>query len=356
MSTSLSRGLSICLLVMAMARLGTAQSFVLHLPARSQGAEVSQEIGLTEITIKYHRPLAGGRKIWDGVVPYGKVWRTGANTITTISFTDPVMIEGKPLEKGTYGLHMIPTPDEWTVIFSKNSTSWGSFTYDQAEDALRITVKPQPAELHDALTYEFVQLQPESAVVELVWEKLAISFKVSVDVHSVVQASLKEQLRTLERYTWMSWNDAATYLLKENVSLDDALAYANKAISNEDRFEDEITKSKILTALNRKDEASATQKRALDLSTPEQADQLAHQMLAARRDEEAFAIFRDNARKHPDLWLTHEGLARMFSAQGKYADAEKEIKVALANAPQDQKNSLMEMAQHLGAKQDINKD
>ena len=194
-----------------------AQSFVLDLPRQSQHAQVTQRIGITDITINYHRPLVNNRKVWDGLVPYGQVWRAGANENTTITFSDPVTIEGKSLDKGTYGLHMIPNADEWTIIFSKNSTSWGSFTYDQAEDALRVTVKPQPAEMHNALTYDFDEVKPDSTVVELEWEKVAVPFKVAVDVHPIVEASLKKQLRNLSQYTWISWDDAANYLLTEKV-------------------------------------------------------------------------------------------------------------------------------------------
>src|ERR1700685_1836562 len=161
------RGVSFCLLMASVSGIGRAQSLVLDLPLQSQRAEVSQRIGITDITIEYHRPLVNDRKVWDGVVPYGKVWRAGANINTTIKFSDSVMIEGKPLDKGTYGLDMIPNADEWTIIFSKNSTSWGSFTYDPAEDALRVTVKPKPTDMHNALTYDFDELQPDSAVIEL---------------------------------------------------------------------------------------------------------------------------------------------------------------------------------------------
>src|SRR5450631_1958520 len=134
-----------------------AQSTQLDLPLQSQHAIVTQRLGVTDVTINYHRPLANGRKVWGGLVPYGQVWRAGANENTTITFTDPVTIEGKPLDKGTYGLHMIPNADEWTIIFSKNYTSWGAFTYDQAEDALRVNVKPVAADLHNAVTYNFDQ-------------------------------------------------------------------------------------------------------------------------------------------------------------------------------------------------------
>ncbi|MGA8100970.1 MAG: DUF2911 domain-containing protein [Candidatus Acidiferrales bacterium] len=348
------RGFLFCLLMAALSGVCPAQSLVLDLPRGSQCAEVSQRIGITDITINYHRPLVNDRKIWGGLVPYGAVWRAGANENTRITLSDPVLVEGKPLDKGTYGLHMIPNPDEWTIIFSKNATSWGSFTYDQSEDALRVTVKPTAAEMHNALTYDFDKLQPDSAVVEMEWEKVAVPFKVSVDVHDVVQASLKRQLRNLSQYTWMSWDDAANYLLAEKIALDDALTYAGKSIELEDRYDNEMTKSKVLAALNRKDEAAAAQKKALSLASPLQLHFFARQLMAEKHNEEAFAIFRENAQKHPDLWFVHTGLARIYSSQGKFDDAVKEMKLAVAAAPDNQKVYLGGMEKQLEAKQDIN--
>jgi tetratricopeptide (TPR) repeat protein len=331
-----------------------AQSPVLDLPLQSQSAEVSQRIGITDITIRYHRPLVNDRKIWGGLVPYGAVWRAGANINTTITFSDPVTIEDKPLDKGTYGLHMIPNEEEWTVIFSKNSTSWGSFTYDQAEDALRVNVKPEAAPMHNALTYEFDQLRPDSAVVKLEWEKVAVPFKVSVDVHDIVQAGLKKQLRNLSGYSWVGWDDAANYLLAEKVGLADALTYANKSIEYEDRYDNEMTKAKVLASLNRKDEASTAEKRALELASPFELHAYARQLMGEKRNGEAFAIFRENASKHPEEWFVHAGLARMFCAQGNFDAAAKEMKVALAGAPDNQKLSVDGLVKRLEAKQDIN--
>jgi tetratricopeptide (TPR) repeat protein len=343
-----------CLLTAAVPGASYGQSVVLNLPAPSQSAEVSQRIGLTDITIQYHRPLVKGRKIWNGLVPYDKVWRAGANENTTIRFSDPVLIESKPLDAGTYGLHIIPKANEWTIIFSKNSTSWGSFTYDQAEDALRVTVKPRAADMHNALTYEFDQLQPDSVVVALAWEKIAVQFKIAVDVHAVVQASLKKQLRNLSQATWMSWNDAANYLLAEKLALVDALLYADKSIENEDRYDNEITKSRVLTALDRKDEAAAAQNKALALASPLQVHSYARQLLGEKHREEAFTIFNDNALKHPDQWFVYTGLARVYSAQGKFEDAAMEMKIAWAAAPDSQKNYLDGLVRQLEAKQDIN--
>jgi len=348
------RAFLFCLLTAALSGVSPAQSFVLDLPLQSQRAQVSQRIGITDITINYHRPLVKDRKVWGDLVPYGKVWRAGANENTTITFSDPVQIEGKPLDSGTYGLHMIPNADEWTIIFSKNSTSWGSFTYDEKEDALRLTVKPKTADMHNALTYDFDDLQKDSAVVELEWEKVAVPFKVSVDVHDVVQASLKKQLRNLSQYTWMSWDNAANYLLAEKISLDEALTYANKSVDNEDRYDNEMTKSKVLAALNRKDEAATAEKKALALAAPLQLHQYARQLLGEKRNEEAYAVFRENAKKHPDQWFVHTGLARMYSAQNKFDDATKEMKLSVAAAPDDQKTYLDGLEKRLEAKQDIN--
>ena len=341
------------LLLMLAPMIAEAQSQLLNIPLTSQRAEVSQTIGITDITITYHRPLVRGRVIWDILVPYGKVWRSGANINTTIAFSDPVTIDGQPLDRGTYGLHMIPAADTWTVIFSKNSTSWGSFTYNQVEDALRIRVRPRVAEMHEALTYEFDDLQPGSAIVELLWEKVAVPFRVSVDVHAVMLASLRDQLRALRRYTWMSWDDAANYLLNEKIALDTALAYADTSIANEDRYGNEMTRSKVLAALNRRPEADTAQRKALYLGTAIEVDQFARDLVSKKETVKALAIFRQNAMKHPGDWFVHDGLARAYSAQGKFADAAREMRVAVINAPPSQKNHLESLLTKLDAKQDI---
>jgi tetratricopeptide (TPR) repeat protein len=354
MSKKILPGFILSLLIMTLSGASLAQSLVLDLPDQSQRAEISQKIGVTDITIKYHRPLVNDRKIWGGLVPYGQVWRAGANFNTMISFTDPVTIEGQPLAAGTYGLHMIPNADEWTIIFSKNSSSWGSFTYDEAEDALRVNVKPATSDMHNALTYDFDQLTPNSAVVELEWEKVAVPFKVAVDVHSTVQASLKKQLRNLSQYTWMSWDDAANYLLAEKVALDDALTYTNKSIETEDRYDNEMTKANVLKALNRNDESEIAKKKALELANPLQTHLYARQLQAEKHQDQAFAIFRDNAKKHPDQWFVHTGLARIYSSQGKWDNAAKEMKLAVAAAPDSQKVYLSGLARRLEAKEDIN--
>jgi hypothetical protein len=341
------------LVLLALPVAAHAQSFVLDLPLRSPAAELTQRVGLTDIDIRYHRPQVNGRRIWGDVVPYGKVWRTGANVNTIISFSDPVTIDGHPLDRGTYGFHAIPTSGEWTLIFSKNSTSWGSFTYDQSEDALRVQVKPEAVPMHEELTFEIDHLHPDSAVVALEWENLRVPFRVGVDTHAIAQAALKRQLRGQVRFMWMSWDDAASYLLREKLSLDDALAYANKSIDVEDRFDNELTKSRVLAALNRPADSAAAQRRAIALGTPTDLRDYGIELLKIDRDT-AYTVLRENARRHPDAWQAHEGLARMYSAQGKLAEALKEARTALASAPESEKAGLEDLSAKLAAGTDVN--
>jgi tetratricopeptide (TPR) repeat protein len=334
---------------------GAYAQTILDLPEASQRALVMQRIGLTDITIRYHRPLLGGRTGISNGLPAGQVWRAGANENTTIEVSDPVTVEGKALAKGVYGLHMIPGPNEWTVIFSKNSTSWGSFTYDQAEDALRVTVKPQPSEYHDALTYDFDDVKADSTTVTLRWEKLAIPFKVQVDVNSVVDASLKNQLRGGSRWIWESWNEAADYLITNKGDLNEALAAAEHSIQVEERFENLMTKSRALDALNRKDEATTARNRAFEVGNAAQIHGYGRQLQAQGQPAEALEVFRRNVKLHPNDWLAHNDAARLACAAGDFDGAVREMKLALASAPDGSKAAIEGLVKRLEAKQDINK-
>ena len=348
------RGVILLGVLLACATMAHAQSFVLDLPLPSQRAEIVQRVGLTDVTISYHRPLVNNRKVWGTLVPYGQVWRAGANENTTIQFTDPVMIEGKALDRGTYGLHMIPDQQQWTIIFSKNSTSWGSFTYDQAEDALRVTVKPETADFHEALTYDFDSPTADSSTITLRWEKVAVPFKVSVNVNEVVAQSLHKQLRGLAQYTWEGWDDASNYLLTNKGDLNEALKDSNQSIQVEERFDNLVTKSKVLTALGQTDQAKVSLDKALAIATPIQIHSYGRQLQAEKHPEQAYAIFRSNAQKHPDQWFVHSGLARVYCSQGDYDNAAKEMKLALAGAPDQQKAYVANLVKRLEAKDNIN--
>jgi len=333
-----------------------AQSALLDLPRDSQHSVVMQRIGITDITINYHRPLVKGRQIWGKVVPYGQVWRAGANENTTIAFTYAVTIEGQPLAKGIYGLHMIPGENEWTIIFSKTHTAWGSFTYNQAEDALRVTVKPQPSESHEALTYDFDDVKSDSAVAALRWEKVAVPFKIDVNVHDIVQASLPNQLQGLAQYTWEAWDDAANYLLAQKYDLEGALKYEDTSIGMEKRYDNLLTKSQILEAMGRKDEAEAATKQALARATAPQLYFYGRLLQTQGKQDQALDFFRQAAKIDPTDWLVRDGTARVFSAKGDFENALKELKLAQDSAPDGQKIFFVSNIKKLEARQDINKN
>ena len=232
---------------------------------------------------------------------------------------------------------------------------WGSFTYNQAEDALRVTVKPQAAEFHEALAYDFDDVSPDSTVATLRWEKVAVPFKVGVNTHEIVEQNLHNQLRGLAQYSWQGWDDAANYLLQEKIDLDEALTYSDKSIQNEARYDNFMTRSQVLDALGRKEEAATARAKALTMANAIQMHSYARQMQIDGKQAEAFAIYRDNAKKNPDQWIVHVGLSRMYSAQGDFANAVKEMNAAVAGAPDGQKQPLQAFAKRLEARQDINK-
>jgi DUF2911 family protein len=337
------------------AQTATGETLMLDLPRASQHAVVTQRIGITDITINYHRPLANGRQIWGKVVPYGQVWRAGANENTTITFTDPVTIEGQPLEKGTYGLHMIPRENQWTVIFSKDSKDWGSFSYKQEDDALRVNIKPQPAEAYNALAYDFDDVKPDSAVVTMRWDKVAVPFKVEVKVNDLVTASIRRQVHGLNQFYWEGWNDAADYFLTNKINLDEALKDEDLSIQAEERYDNLLNKSKILEAMGRKQDAEALRTKALDKASALQLYFYGRQLQGDKKQDEAMAIFRSTAKKFPDYWTSHMAMARVYSAQGDFENAVKEVKLSLAGAPDSNKANLENYVKRLQNKEDINR-
>ena len=181
-----------------------------------------------------------------------------------------------------------------------------------------------------------------------------VPFKVSVDVNTIVQESLRKQLRGLSQYTWDGWDDGATYLLAHK-DLDEALRYEERSIEVEERYDNFMTKSQILDAMGKKDEAKAAHDKALALASPQQIHQYAFQLKGEKKDDEAYAVWRKNVKEHPDLWFTHSGMARVYSAQGDFANALKEMKIAEAAAPEQNKVFIEPFIKRLEAKDDINK-
>lgn len=360
------------LLLMGLTRV-EAQNITLPPNGGNKKASVTERIGITDVTIQYHRPGVKGRegKIWGQLVPYGLTdlgfgprkpapWRAGANENTTISFANDVKVEGKDLPAGTYGLHMALEPESCTVIFSKNSTSWGSYFYDANEDALRVTVKPVKLDQNQEwLKYEFTDQTPNSAVVALEWEKLKIPFKVEVDVPKTVVASLRRELRNSPGFDWQNWNAAAAYCLQNNVNLEEALVWSEKAVSEpfvgQANFATLSTKAQLQEKSGHQSEADAAMKQAMDKATPLEIHGYGRQLLAQNRPKEALNIFLLNAKKNGDVWPINVGLARGYSAVGDTKNALKYAKLALSQAPDDaNKKSIADMVSSLSQGKAVN--
>jgi len=230
----------------------------LDLPRPSPKATVSQTVGLTDVTITYCRPSVKGRAIWGGLVPYDQVWRTGANEATTITFSDDVTIEGTKLPAGTYGLFTIPGKDAWTVVFNKGAKQWGAYEYKQAEDALRIQVKPHPDEFRELLTVWFPAVSADSATVAISWEKLTVPFTINLDTTNKVLATARKSIDD-----WRLPYRAATFCLDNNVNLVEARTWMNKSVAMKETMYNLSGQARFLFLDGKKDQAIALAKKAV---------------------------------------------------------------------------------------------
>jgi hypothetical protein len=267
----------------------------LRLPRPSQKASVMQTIGVTDVTITYSRPGVKGRKIWGEapaavaagtatlddardrlkgapIVPYGHVWRTGANEATTFAVTDDVLINGQKLPAGTYSLHTIPGPQEWTIIFNSDAGQWGSFTYDEKKDVLRVKAKPQTvAENQEWLLYSFPEVTPNSAQVNIRWERLRVPFTVEVpDVDSLTRARVDAAIAANPTDWRIPLNVANTYGNFER--WDEALKWAEQSIKVKETYQNLSAKAQFLYSAGRKGEAITLAEQAIQRGKADKAD------------------------------------------------------------------------------------
>lgn len=340
----------------------------------SKKAAVAEQVGLTQVSITYNRPAVNGRegKIWGQLVHKGFAdqgfgkgnpapWRAGANENTIIEFDHDVKIEGQPLPKGKYGFFIAYDPVESTVIFSRRSDAWGSFFYDEREDALRVKVKPVALETSvPLLKYEFSNQTANSAVVALSWEKLAIPFKVEVDHLKQQFEAFVAESQNPRGFTPQGLNTAAAWCLQNNYELEKALEWAMLATrpgfpGDPTSFPAQSTKILILDKLGKSADAAAAIKTALPLGNVAQVQQLGMRLLAAKKPKIALEVFQFNYNKNPDQFLTLTGMARGLSANGEFAKALEFAKKALPLAPNESgKQAVNAMINKLNLGQDIN--
>lgn len=335
-------------------------------------ASISEQIGIVKIAIEYSRPGVKGRegRIWGTPVAhygfadqghgtsYSAPWRAGANENTTMSFSLPVRIDGNDLPAGKYGFFIALGETESTLIFSKINNSWGSFYYDSTQDALRVKVKNESLDKSvEWLKYEFNDETPNSAVISMSWEKRRIPFKVEADVQQLQIAAFKSDFRTTRPF--YDYISAANYCLANNIELEQALAWMDRAIyfrvMGVKNFQTLTTKAEILIRLNRIEEARKVMDEAIPMGTVQQVHFYARFLLGEKKAEEAFRVFKMNYDKYPNIYTTNVGMARGYSALKDYKKALGYLKAALPQAPDDfNKTNVTAMIKKLEEGQDIN--
>jgi tetratricopeptide (TPR) repeat protein len=325
----------------------------------NQKASVSQWLGMVEVNITYnspdvHAPNGDDRtgKIWGQLVPYGMQnlgfgtcqecpWRAGANQNTVFAVSHDVKIQGQPLAAGSYGLHIVPEEEgDWTIIFSNNSTSWGSFTYDAAEDALRVKATPEEHPYTEWLTYEFTDRQLTEATARMSWENLSLPWTITADnMTDLYIEAIRNDLRDTAGFTWMGYNAAALYAVGEETNLEEALTWAEQAVGapfiGSENFTTLNTLSQLQAANGMNEEAEKTLESAIHhtTATPTQIHQAARSYIGQGNAEKAMEIFQFNFDTNKDQWPVDIGMARGLSALGRVDEAVPYLENAVATAP-----------------------
>ena len=333
-------------------------------------ATVTETVGITSITLSYSRPDVNKRegKIYgDGkLVTYGftssnlltgkntQPWRAGANENTTITFEHDVKVEGKEIKAGTYGLHMAVWSDKVTLIFSNQSSAWGSFYYDEKYDALRVDVKPVTLDKSvEYLKYEFIEQKEKYCVIALQWEMLSVPFKIEVDVDNIVIAKLREDLTGPKGFNQLNLVAAANYCLNKNINLEEALSWTQRAAALKS-YGTLNTLSTAYSKNNKLPQADSTMNEALVFATPNQYMGSGRAMITAKRLDRALEIFTANQKKNGDVYTVNAGFMSYYSAKGDFTKAQEYATKALAQAPEPQKAAITANIAKLKEGKDIN--
>lgn len=333
-------------------------------------ATVTEEVGITSITIKYSRPDVNKRegKIWgDGnLVTYGftsqnlttnqntQPWRAGANENTIITFEHDVKVEGKDLKAGTYGLHMAIFPDKATLIFSNQSDAWGSFFYDEKYDALRVDVKPVALDKSvEWLKYEFIEHREKYCVIALQWEKLSIPFRVDVDVDKIVYERMREQVIGQRGFNALLMLGAVNYFANKGIYLEEVLPWAQRA-ANFKSYATLNALSSLYGKMNKTKEADSVLNEALLYATAAQALNAGRGLITAKRLDRSLEVFTGNQKKYGDVFQVNAGFMSYYSAKGDFKKALQYANKALAQAPDAAKPTITANIEKLKAGKDIN--
>lgn len=315
-----------------------AQNVPLTLPRESQAATVSQTIGLSGFEVSYHRPAVKGRRVWGGLVPFGEVWRGGANQNTVLSATSAFTIGGASLPAGRYGLHFLPTATSWTLIVSRQANNWGSFSYSELDDAARVPATTQDAGFIEHLQYSFEDPTDTSATLTLRWERLAVSVPVTVDSRQVVLDSIVQQLHGIPQFFPQGWLEAAGWAAANGLP-DQAARWADSSMLRGPTFGALRLKAAMLERQGDTAGARELRQRSMAIATEADINRLGYELLQQGKTDEAIALFRQNTRDYPRSWNTWDSLGEGLAAKGDVKGARASYEKALAMAPDEQQRT-----------------
>jgi len=318
------------LLSVSPARLA-AQNYTLDLPEASPHATVSQTIGLTTLSVEYHRPGVNGRVVWGGLEPYDSVWRAGANDNTVFASSSAFTVGGTTLPAGRYALFMIPRrAGNWTVILSTQPNAWGAFSYNRAEDAVRFDVAPKAVDQTERLRYDFGDPTVDAVTLAMRWDKVEVSFPISVNSNAIVIDSLRVQLRHYPRFYGPAWVQAATWVLANTQDVTLAEAWADTAIMRAPTFASYNVKGWALDRQGKTAEADSLRQAHLGIATEAEMNAYGYQLVGLKKNQEALAIFIRNTKEHPGSWNTWDSLGEMYATLGDKSRAVANYKQALS--------------------------
>lgn len=338
-------------------------------------AKITEEVGITDITISYSRPDVNKRegKIWGtgNLVTYGfstfsfisnqntAPWRAGANENTTITFEHDVKVEGKDLKAGTYGIHMALAADNATIIFSNKTDAWGSFYYEEKNDALRVDVKPVMLDKStEWLKYEFTEHREKGCTIAMMWEKLMIPFKIEVDVDNIVLKRLREQVTSQKGFNSTNMIQAAQFCLNKNINLEEALTWSQRAITGFNGQKSYASLRNLAVAyekLQRTPQSDSVMAEALTIATANQSTGYGRTLIGQKRADKAMEVFLASQKKNGDNYVVNSGLMYGYSAKGDYKKALASAEKALTQAPNDNAKKTVEgLIAKLKESKDIN--
>lgn len=319
----------------------------------SPKVKLVHDIGFATVEINYSSPGAKGRDIWGKLVPYGLApnafgngkpmpWRVGANENTTISLSHNAKVNGSELKAGKYGIHAIVQENEWTIIFSNDTDAWGSFFYEKENDALRINAKPEKSEFKEWMTIYFDNYSLASANLNIHWGEIKVPITIEFDQHNVALDTYKKELSNLPGFNQAAWGAAARYCLNNNINLDEAMVWIDKALAMNggNNFNNTSVKAGLLTTAGKKAEGDKLMEASIGNSTEAELNIYGYQLINQGRLDDAIEIFKMNIKRHPDAWNVYDSLGEALNNKGDKKGAKENYETAYDKAPDAQKSRI----------------